>query len=674
MKFIFSPAVRLMARLRYPMKFALIGVLALLTIAWLFWGLASQLRGNINASRAELAGMDMAEPLLKAVQQVQQHRGLSAMVIGGAPGVTERHAAKGRDTAAALATADGVLSGSTLPAVASEWKPLQAEWNTVRDKSVSVSLAESRRLHTDLISHMLGVERRILDDAGLMLDTDADAFYLIDTTLRGLPDMLEQLGRVRALGAGVLAKKQISDEERLEFAGRAGSLRKSLAELQDSLTRSGAANGIIKPTLDSFSGQIGEQVGAVLKIVDEDIIRGKFASSAEDYVARTTAAIDLGYQQSGKVLAPTIRQLIQVRIGRLEGEFRLDAGLALGVALLLLYFAAGAYLAVMAGIKSLSEGAERLAAGDLTARVVYAGKDELAVVAERFNDMAGHFNALIRNVQRGAEDLNLATVELASSSSQVAQGSQRQSEAASGMAAAVEEMTVSVDEISRNAQEAQDVSRNSGKLSAEGGRVVARTVEEMRFIAGVVNDSARVVQQLGERSAEISTMVSSIKEIADQTNLLALNAAIEAARAGETGRGFAVVADEVRKLAERTGRATEEITRMVSGIQSGIGQAVQGMADGVARVQSGVDLTLKAGESMERINGGARQVVQAVEEISLALKEQGAASTDIARNVERIAQMAEENNSAVGQTARTASRLRDLASGLNGDISRFRVA
>ncbi len=674
MKIIFSPAISLMARLRYPMKFALIGVLALLAIAWLFWGLASQLRGNIDASRGELAGMDMAEPLLKAVQQVQQHRGLSAMLIGGAPGVTERHGAKGRDTTAALAAAESALVTSKLAAVATGWKPIQDEWNSVRDKSVGVSLAESRRLHTELISHMLGLERRILDDTGLMLDTDADSFYLIDTTLRGMPDMLEQLGRVRALGAGMLAKKQISDEERLEFAGRVGSLRKSLVELQDSLARAGAANGLIKPTLDSFSAQLGEQVGTVLKIVDEDIIRGKFATSAEDYVARTTAAIDLGYQQSGKVLLPTIRQLIQARIGKLESEFRLDAGLALGVALLFVYFAVGAYLAVMAGIVSLSKGAERLAAGDLTARVAYAGQDELAVVATSFNAMAGHFNELIRNVQRGAEELNLATVELASSSSQVAQSSQRQSEAASGMAAAVEEMTVSVDEISRNAQQAQDVSRHSGKLSDEGGQVVARTVDEMRFIAQVVNDSARVVQQLGERSAEISTMVSSIKEIADQTNLLALNAAIEAARAGETGRGFAVVADEVRKLAERTGRATEEITRMVSGIQSGIGQAVQGMADGVARVQGGVDLTLQAGVSMERINGGARQVVAAVEEISLALKEQGAASTDIARNVERIAQMAEENNSAVGLTARTANRLRDLASGLNSDISRFRVA
>ena len=673
MKALFSPAVAMLNRMRYPAKFTLLGVIALLVVGFLLTQLTLSLRSSIAFTESELDSIQRVPRLLKVLELTQQHRGLSSGVLNGNEELRPRLQKKTDELVQAMKAVDEVLLADVAPSASRRWTEVRSGWETLHGKGLQMPPRDNLVAHTGLIRKIVLALHDLGDDGNLTLDPSADTYYLIDNTLRRVPDVSERLGRLRAMGTGALAAKAVDDQRRFDLSSQLGELNMAVLDLNENFERASAANASIRPTLEALGKDFNASTSQVVDQLQNHVLKGDLEMAPPAYFDMVSKTIDLVFTKTYGTLIPEASALLDKRLGDLKQDFYIAAVLSSLALLALLYLSVGFCIAVMQSVQELRVGAQELAAGNLRSRIDFSAWDELRQVSDQFNQMAHSFSEVIAKVQSGANDVAGAAVSLSSSAAMVSNGSDQQSAAASSMAAAVEEMTVGIEEITSSASSAEGISSESGRLSSDGGAVVARTVEEMERIATSVRESASVIQDLGDQSVRISTIVNSIKEIADQTNLLALNAAIEAARAGETGRGFAVVADEVRKLAERTAKATDEITSMVVAIQKGTSRAVDTMQDGVTRVQEGVVLAGQAGSSMDQIREGASQVVRAVTDISAALREQGAASTDIARNVERIAQMAEQNSNAVRETAGTARRLENLAQQLRSEVSHFRI-
>lgn len=310
---------------------------------------------------------------------------------------------------------------------------------------------------------------------------------------------------------------------------------------------------------------------------------------------------------------------------------------------------------------------------DFTIHAEVIGKDEISEVSTALNLLLDKLHSSLTAIAQRTIKVAESSAHLALASHQVAITSAQQSDSASNMAASVEEMTVSITHVSDRTCEAHTLSIQSGQYALDGESVIAQTVVDINRIADSVNQASERIRELEVTSAQISSIVSVIKEVADQTNLLALNAAIEAARAGEQGRGFAVVADEVRKLAERTTGATKEIASMIDAITSVSKEAVESMAQAVALVDYGVRRAGDASVAMQKIGKGSRQTGEMVEEITSAIREQSQASNAIAGCVENIAQMAEECSAAAKNSAESARELDRLANDMQHIVSAYRL-
>jgi methyl-accepting chemotaxis protein len=317
--------------------------------------------------------------------------------------------------------------------------------------------------------------------------------------------------------------------------------------------------------------------------------------------------------------------------------------------------------------------AQAIAAGQLDRDIKHSGSDEIASLLQAFSAMQGRLRDMIVEIKDGTGRLLHAANDISGTSEELALAARDQSASASSMAATVEELTVSIAHVSANAGDAHAISSESGKRSVEGGKVIRRTLDSMTEIASTVQNSAEQISELGRHTDEITSIVNVISAIAEQTNLLALNAAIEAARAGDQGRGFAVVADEVRLLAQRTGKSTQEIADMIKKIQTSTQEAVSSMNVGVAQVNEGVELASSASLAIDEIRDDADRIISVVDQISLSLREQSAASQDVARNVERIAQMAQTNSHSSQNASRNAVDIQHLAQALDRQVAQFRL-
>jgi methyl-accepting chemotaxis protein len=607
-----------------------------------------QARQLAQAAQGELDGLAPARQLVRLTQLTQQHRGLSAALLGGNDSVQATREAKNAEVIQQFADVDGLLKDSgASDAMRATWADAQQRWKSLSSQvgAKGLKAAESSTLHAQLIQVYFRLLDQLIDQSGLILDPQADTYFLISATLARLPAATEALGQTRARGAGFLAEGKIGPEGRTLLAGLVTQAEDQHRGMGIAFDKSFAVNAALRARLGGNIGALDEQVRGSLKLTrDELVAKDELSYAAPDYIASYTRTIDAMYVVAGDAMT-ALDELLADRVASLRRSSWIIGGLLVAMLVIVFLITRSISRSITEPLKHAAGLAEQIAARDLSGEVVVRNHDEIGQLTTALLAMRDSLCGVIGEVRSNAGEVAQASQELVSGNRDLSQRTEQQASALEETASSMEELTATVRSNADQASDASSLAQRASTVAASGGQAVEQVVSTM----GAIEASSRRIEEI----------IAVIDGIAFQTNILALNAAVEAARAGEQGRGFAVVASEVRALAGRSAEAAKQIKQLIS--------------ESVDQVESGSRLVQGAGTTMRETVDTIRSLADLVSSISRASSEQSSGIGQIGEAVSHMDQLTQQNAALVEETAAAGMNLQQQAEKLAGLVNTFRM-
>jgi methyl-accepting chemotaxis protein len=639
----------LIANMRLSRKLGLVGLIVVVMVALPMGLYLHRMWLSIESTASEIDGIAPSRSLLNLMRLTQQHRGLSANVLGGKAELEAQRAAKQTEIETAVSQFDAVVKRDIDNArVRADWLRAVEQWQLLAKAlpARSVDATQSFARHTALISDQIDLHDRVVDHFGLSLDPQAGTYFLVLSTLQHMPRLTEALGQARARGSLLLARGAATAIERASLAALADRAATGLHDIDLTMAKAFEASPELRGGLGAKLEKVRADVDGLVKLMREKIVLSE--------------ALDLpsaDYFKAGTVVIDQVFALIDETDKALEGALRerrradlIEEGAMLGGSVVLLALCLGFGIVVSRAIVRSADKAkqavERIAAGDLTMQMGDHARDEMGQLLEAVQKMQASLTETVGSVRRNAESVATASAEIAQGNLDLSQRTEEQASALEQTAASMEQLGATVVHNADNAKEANSLASGASEIAVRGGAVVSQVVDTMKGI--------------NVSSKKISDIIGVIDGIAFQTNILALNAAVEAARAGEQGRGFAVVAGEVRSLAQRSADAAREIKTLINA--------------SVEQVEQGTALVDQAGHTMEEIVSAINRVSSIMAEINSASAEQSAGVAQVGQAVNQMDQTTQQNAALVEESAAAAESLKSQATQLVQAVAVFRLS
>ncbi|WP_374600884.1 methyl-accepting chemotaxis protein [Niveibacterium sp.] len=686
MQALLKPSLALMNRLNVPRKFALIGVIVLCALGFLVWQVNQRIEADLHFARTESLTAHYFLPARQMMEGVQVHRGQARQLIGGNESARPKLKDAADKVEAAIKAADAVIAHEGPQyGLDDAWGKLKAHWADVRARAITVSAADSVKLHTELIGEIKAFMTLIGDNTNATLDPEPSTYYLMTIFTDRAPDIVEALGRARARSVSAVLAKQVTVSDRVELETMLALSDQSLSVMQASIEKAakfddtGTVSRDVEPSVKAFKTKADVFRQEVRRLLSAD----KVDESPDALWALSTEALQAGYAVMDAA-AKAFDDAIDIRVARLERERNTTFVLAALAVLLALYLFLGFRSGMLRAIDMIQNGARRIAQADLSNNVDVSSRDEFGEIAATLNTMRAQLRQKIESDQalaaenlriRNALDKTSTNVMLADNDGKILYcnesvvtmlgGVENELRKVLPQFRAQEIVGRNFDEFHRNPSHQRNV------LGALRGKHVANIKVgplSFRLTANPIMDST------GRRLGTVIEWLDRTAEVRAEEELAAL---LRAAVAGDFAQRLTVADKEgfFRQLAE----AMNQLLGVVSGGLEDVAGVLNAISQGdlTVRIQNdyqGMFGRLKedTNQTVDRLNAVLSQIREASDAVNTAAQEIAAGNSDLsgrteeqASSLEETASSMEELNATVRQNAESAAQANRLASQSN---------
>ncbi len=402
MESFFKPAVLVMSRLKYPQKFALVGLLLLLPLVVVGSQFLVQINNDVDFASKEQIGLRYGDPVMLFFQHVQHHAALSSVVLSGAVMFEGQLAQKEADIEAAIEAVDAVDQGlGGVLEISGQWEAVKQEWARLKDQTMSLRPAQSIAAHNILSQNIVNLLTIIGNTSNLILDPNIDTYYLMDTVITKLPLATDYMSQIRNYGLRAAVTGVLTREDQTRLTILSGLVQSTLEANLSGLGYAFGANQSLRARLqvpldanlravDEYLTFINREI--LSKAAESNLRVGAVTISPDDFLTAATRLIDQSFTFYDTVW-PELDDLLQERIDRLTQRRNMVILVGLAALSATAYLFAGFYLAVVRTIASLERASLRMVKGDMDGQFEPVSRDELSQVAVAFNNIAGELVA-----------------------------------------------------------------------------------------------------------------------------------------------------------------------------------------------------------------------------------------------------------------------------------------